>query len=294
MRQILSIIIVFTLLSSIISAQSKANQYNSYIKQYAPIAIKQQREHKIPASIILAQGLLESQAGQSDLSLQSNNHFGIKCGKNWTGDKVYHDDDTVGECFRKYKKVLDSYEDHSNFLTSRPRYSTLFSLESTDYKGWALGLKSAGYATDPNYAQKLIKLIEDYNLDQYDFVSNKSIRDKTATSHDLYKNNGVKCVFSQTGDTYQSIADEFKIPVTKLLAYNDLTQPMDLNPNSVIYLQKKKNKAAGIYTVHVVKEGENMYRIAQKYAIKLQKLYDINKKPYTQGATVGEQLKLRK
>ena len=151
----------------LVQAQTKSSSYLSYIEKYHSIAVRQQAEHGIPASIVLAQGLLESGAGNSELALSSNNHFGIKC-TDWKGERVYHNDDFDGECFRKYDNVLESYEDHALFLKNRSRYASLFTLNKTDYKGWAYGLRKAGYATDPAYGSKLITIIENYNLHQYD------------------------------------------------------------------------------------------------------------------------------
>lgn len=308
MRKSLSFILLF--ISTIAFAQNRYNVYLNYIEKYASIAIKQQMKYKIPASITLAQGLLESRAGQSDLALNSNNHFGIKC-SNWNGDKVYYDDDEKGECFRKYNQVSDSYEDHSQFLTSRPRYASLFKLDAADYKGWAFGLKSAGYATDPGYALKLIQLIENYDLQQYDngkirkhtdekIVEKKISFGKRSGSntmkefpHELFRNNGTKCVFSLPGDTYASIAAEYGLTEEKILRYNDLNNAEKLEQGTVIYIQKKKNKASKQFETHTVQNGESMYFISQKYAIKLQQLYDINKMPYSQGASVGMVLKLK-
>lgn len=308
MKQILCSILLF--LSAVGFAQNRYNAYVNYIDKYASLAVEQQNKHHIPASITLAQGLLESGAGLGELARKSNNHFGIKCANNWTGEKVYYDDDAKGECFRKYKDVKDSYEDHSLFLSTRSRYASLFKLEATDYKGWARGLKSAGYATDPNYANKLIQLIENYDLQQYDkgkknkytegkikekesFGKKRGSNEMDEFPHDLYKNNGVKCVFSLPGDTYESIAAEYDLSEKKILTYNDLTESEKLQPGTVVYLQKKKNKSSKEFKTHIVQDGENMYRISQKYAIKLQKLYDMNRLPYTQGATVGLILKLR-
>lgn len=309
MRQIVLWSVLLCINLGVVSAQTMHKAYLNYIESYSPIAFEQQKLHKIPASIKLAQGLLESAAGMSELAQVSNNHFGIKC-SNWTGDKVYSDDDTKGECFRKYKSVRDSYEDHSMFLVSRPRYASLFTLKETDYKGWAHGLKKAGYATDPSYANKLIKLIEDYDLAKFDvgkhadmhIADSKSNAEtytwKTASvttlkGHDLYRNNKVKCVFSEAGDTYSSIASEFEISEEKLLEYNDLKESRDLEPGTVVYIGTKKNKAAPEFNAHLVKEGENMYRISQKYGIKLKALYDLNNIPYDQGVKLNMILKLR-
>ena len=173
MKKIFLIIIIFT--SSCSSFKTISNFENSvegkinlYIKKYAPSATKNMRFFKIPASITLAQGILESGYGEGTLAKNANNHFGIKCHNDWKGKTITHDDDEKDECFRSYKNPLRSYRDHSLFLVNRDRYSTLFNLKSKDYKGWALGLKAAGYATDPKYADKLISLIERFNLTRFD------------------------------------------------------------------------------------------------------------------------------
>lgn len=289
-------------------AQSMHNAYLEYIQTYSKIAVEQQHLHRIPASITLAQGLLESGAGKSRLATEGNNHFGIKC-HGWTGQTIYADDDAKNECFRKYPSARDSYEDHSLFLTSRPRYASLFTLPATDYRGWAHGLKAAGYATDPNYANKLIKLINDYELHKFDTGQKFNIQDVdternrevyvwgnsailTLKGHTVYRNNGVKCVFSQPGDTYASIAREFKLKEEKLLQYNDLKESHELEPNTVIYLKTKKKQAEAQFPTHIIKDGESMYRISQKYAIRLQSLYDLNGMPYHLGAKAGETLHL--
>ena len=174
----LTAIVALLLISVAVQAQRRNSRYNEYIKQYAPLAVEQMREHRIPASITLAQGLLESGAGQSTLARKSNNHFGIKCGSNWRGRSVRHDDDARNECFRAYRNPKDSYEDHSLFLKRGARYAFLFKLKITDYRGWARGLKKAGYATDPSYANRLITIIEDYDLYKYDTrgLSNREAR----------------------------------------------------------------------------------------------------------------------
>ena len=163
--RILSLLLVLSVTGTALGAsQRKVPAYEKYIKQYSSLAIQHQKKYRIPASITLAQGLLESGAGRSELARKSNNHFGIKCHSDWRGGRVYHDDDLRGECFRKYKNPEQSYEDHARFLVDRPRYASLFKLKITDYKGWARGLQKCGYATDRAYANRLIKLIEDYDL----------------------------------------------------------------------------------------------------------------------------------
>lgn len=303
------ILLYLILIPVFVSSQTMHKAYLDYIKTYSSLAVEQQHLYQIPASITLAQGLLESGAGKSRLASEGNNHFGIKC-HDWVGARIYADDDAKNECFRKYNSVRESYEDHSKFLSNRGRYSSLFTLNPTDYKSWARGLKSAGYATDPNYANKLIKLIEDYDLHKFDLglQPDNRIADSdynkeyyvwgkasviTLGGHQLLRNNGVKCVFSEAGDTYGSIADEFNISVKKILEYNDLKSIRDIEPGSIIYLSKKKKKASAEFTSHTVSEGESLYRIAQKYGIRLQSLYELNQLPYNSSATVGMKLKLR-
>ena len=167
MKKLILSLLTITLCLAI-QAQPRNKQYESYIKKYRELAVEEMKKYHIPASITLAQGLLESGAGKSELARKSNNHFGIKCGGDWRGKTVSHDDDARGECFRAYKHPKDSYEDHSKFLVGRPRYASLFKLKITDYKGWARGLKKAGYATNPRYADQLIGIIELYELYKYD------------------------------------------------------------------------------------------------------------------------------
>ena len=201
-----------------------------YIRKYAPLAVIEMHEYKIPASITLAQGILESGNGRSELASKSNNHFGIKCHKGWEGERVYHDDDEKGECFRKYKYVKTSYEDHSKFLTSRQRYAGLFTLREDDYEGWAKGLKEAGYATDKKYPKKLIKIIEDYRLYEFDKFTKgdlrrgKRIKEEDETEEIVTEE--VKDTTSyytvQKGDTLYSIAKRFNTTVDKLKELNGL------------------------------------------------------------------------
>ena len=299
------VIIFFNLLSI---AQTRNQAYLLYIDQYYPLAVKQQKEHNIPASIVLAQGLLESGAGQSEFARQSNNHFGIKCNNDWKGDRIYHDDDEKGECFRKYNQVLDSYEDHALFLKNRTRYAFLFNLAPADYEGWAHGLKKAGYATDPTYAFKLISIIEDYNLHRFDignYAATTMIRDNSAlytgsmgtiqakTSHSVYRVNGVNFVTSLDGDTYAKIADEFNMESEKVCEYNEVDFKATLPVGIRVFIEQKKTRAPKECETHVVQEGESMYSISQDYAMKVENLYLLNKIPYTEGVSYGQVLKLR-
>jgi LysM repeat protein len=289
-------------------SQSRNQAYLDYIEQYHHLAEKQQKEHKIPASIVLAQGLLESGAGLSPFAKESNNHFGIKC-TDWTGQKIYHDDDEKGECFRKYDKVIDSYEDHASFLKTRPRYSFLFDLNPTDYEAWAKGLKKAGYATDPTYAFKLISIIEVYDLHRFDIgleaasdIKNTSTDNeikgsmgtvKAFVNHLLVKVNGVKFVTALSGDSYASIGDEFGITEERMRTYNEVNSTVELNVGARVFISMKKDKAPKHCETHIVKEGESMHGISQDYGMKILSVYKLNKIPFTEGVKLGQELKLR-
>lgn len=272
-----------------IHAQLKWNQaYQTYINQYKDLAIEQMLRYRIPASITLAQGLFESAAGRSDLVRQGNNHFGIKC-HNWTGPTQYHDDDARGECFRVYSDAKESYEDHSLFLARQPRYARLFSLSNSDYKGWARGLKSCGYATNPQYANKLIQIIELYKLNQYDkakrydkFMAAHSGTDQPTNAqgllHPIKIFNKNYYLVARDGDNFRNLGKEVGISWRKLAKYNERDKHDALKSGDIIYLKKKQNKAPKEYKKrpHIVQPGESMYSIAQKYGIKLKKLYKMN------------------
>ncbi|WP_299834473.1 glucosaminidase domain-containing protein [uncultured Tenacibaculum sp.] len=196
-----------------------------YVEKFAPIAVREMHKYKIPASITLAQGILESGSGRSDLAIRSNNHFGIKCHRGWKGKSVTHDDDRIAECFRKYVHPERSYEDHSKFLTSRKRYSKLFKLRTTDYKGWAYGLKRAGYATDKKYPQKLIALIKKYDLTKYDREKYKKETSKETQNTTVVTSDDTNTRFYYKvikGDTLYSIARKFKTSVKDLKQLNGL------------------------------------------------------------------------
>ena len=268
-----------------------------YIRKYHKIAIDEMHSYGIPASITLAQGILESGNGNSDLAHKSKNHFGIKCHKNWSGRKVYHDDDAKNECFRKYRKVSDSYRDHSEFLKNRDRYAFLFDYKMTDYTAWAKGLKKAGYATHPEYAEKLINLIERFDLAQYDRASKSSKRKvkkpKRRDRKEIYKSeNGLKFVLAETGDNYDIISSELSLWMWELLSFNDCEKDQQLAKGEVVYLEMKKKKAKSEY--HIVKEGETLHFISQLYGIKLASLQFKNRLKKDQNIQVGQKLFLRK
>ena len=281
------------------ATQRKIPSYEKYIKTYSALAIEQQKKYKIPASITLAQGLLESGAGQSDLARRSNNHFGIKCHSDWRGGRVYHDDDLRGECFRKYKRVEDSYEDHSKFL-KRSRYDRLFQLKITDYKGWARGLQKCGYATDREYANKLIKVIEDYELYRYDTgkvhkltrQEKKKLKYPTV-KYTIYRTYGLLYVYAKENDSFDQIAQNLDFPVKDLKKFNEVPEDFPLQKGDIVYIEKKKKKADKPNYDHVVQVGESMHSIAQKYGIQIKSLYKMNKKDKDYVPEEGDVLKLR-
>ena len=281
-----------------------------YIAQWKNTAIEQMELHRIPASITLAQGLLESGNGNSTLARKSNNHFGIKCHSDWSGKRVYHDDDAKGECFRKYRDAADSYHDHSIFLKKR-RYEFLFDLRPTDYKGWARGLKKAGYATDPKYPSKLIDLIERYNLHEFDNTGRKNIfagksqRGNTrgtveenivdfGNGHALeLHENKVKFLRAKDGDSFQSLAKELELRPAMIARWNDMEKGRGLQEGQIIFIQPKRNKVRG-HEIHHVKAGESLWSISQFYGVKLNKLAEYNNTRTDVPLTPGQRLRLKK
>lgn len=291
-RLILTLVCLLGILG--LQSQTRNKQYEDYIKKYRELAVEEMKKYHIPASITLAQGLLESGAGQSTLARKSNNHFGIKCGSDWEGRTVRHDDDARGECFRAYKHPKQSYEDHSKFLAGRSRYASLFKLKITDYKGWARGLKKAGYATDPRYAQRLIDIIELYDLHKYDKKGGLKWMKENPNPHQPYIANGLVYIVVRTGDTWKSISKEFGISQKKLRKYNDLYKGYVLKVGDILYLEKKNRRADKEHIVHVLRTGESMYSISQKYGIRLKNLYKMNKMEVEDSVPeVGAILRLR-
>ena len=277
-----------------LQAQTRSKQYENYIKKYRELAVEEMKKYHIPASITLAQGLLESGAGQSTLARKSNNHFGIKCGSDWRGKTVSHDDDARGECFRAYKHPKESYEDHSKFLAGRSRYASLFKLKITDYKGWARGLKKAGYATNPRYADQLIGIIELYELHKYDEKNYLKWIKKNPNPHQTYIANDLLYIVVRAGDSWKSISKEFDISQKKLRKYNDLYKGYALQVGDILYLEKKNKKADKEHIVHVLRAGESMYSVSQKYGVRLKNLYKMNKMDADDPAPeVGTILRLR-
>jgi LysM repeat protein len=277
-----------------------------YIDAYKDMAIREMYEFSIPASIKLAQALLESGNGNSKLAREGNNHFGIKC-HGWQGKSMKVDDDAPQECFRVYDNADQSYKDHSAFLTTRPRYASLFELETTDYKGWAHGLKKAGYATNPRYAALVIKIIEDHQLYKYDvskevilaakktgmIADSKQGRNaKSPTAkRQILTNNDKKYIIAQKDDDFYSLAKEFNIYSYQIWKYNELTRRDKLTEGEMVYLEKKKGKASVPF--HTVSKGENMRTISQYYGIRLDRIYRFNRMKHDDEPRVGQVLWLQ-
>ena len=308
MRQTL-LTLILLLCSAWLPAVAQNSLYEQYINRYSSMAVDQMNRYRIPASITLAQGLLESSAGTSRLARQGNNHFGIKCGGSWRGRYMLVNDDAPNERFRVYSSVRESYEDHSRFLTENRRYAGLFRLSTTDYKGWAHGLKSAGYATNPRYASLLINVIEKYDLTRFDQRhggSRTSRRSRHAQesmqvvkqligSHPIRKQNGQYYIVAQEGDTYKKLAKLTHKRQRKLRRYNDADKYMELHAGDIVYLgskKKKADKALGT-RVHTMQAGETLYQISQKYGIKLASLCKMNPISPDYRFREGDQIRIR-
>ncbi len=287
------LILTCVVLSATLFGQTtKTKVQLQYIEDYRSIAIVEMKQFGIPASITLAQGLLESAAGQSYLAKEGNNHFGIKCHRDWEGKRLYRDDDAKNECFRGYENAAASFRDHSEFLKYRSRYAFLFEESPTDYKAWAKGLKKAGYATDRKYPKRLIALIELYELHKYDLegydvevkevVAEKEVEKKPeAQSLKTYQinvsKNYVKFVIAKKGDTFQSIAAHIEVSEKRLLRYNELKEVPELKGGERLYIQPKRRKAHLDNKMYTVQAGETVYDVAQKFAIKEKYIYKRNK-----------------
>lgn len=281
--RLLLIILALALTPLAAAAQKKgaSARYAAYIEQWAPEAVEQQRSSGIPASITLAQALLESAAGASTLATEGNNHFGIKCGTGWKGDTMLRDDDAEDECFRVYASAAESFADHSRFL-QRPRYASLFSLDGADYAGWARGLSACGYATDPNYAARLIAIIERYALYTYDTEAGRHaeetvdfIRRQLLKTHPVRRSRGLHYVIANPGDTYSALAKEFHIDKKNLLRYND-AQADNIREWQEVYLEPKLDCGPDGVASATIGEDETIHSIAQRYGIQLKALQALN------------------
>ena len=304
-----------------------------YIDRYKSIAIAHMERYGIPASITLAQGLLESDAGNSPLARSSNNHFGIKCKNNWTGKRVFHTDDAPDECFRAYPTVEASYEDHAHFLDTQPRYDSLFVYSSDDYRSWARGLKAAGYATAPDYADRLCRIIEENQLylldrpqgealyvarnrDRAEQAAGEFIAESSVTSpapvptdrvdpddyrvtinaykgYNIYETNGVNYIVAKKGDTFESLSDIFQVSARNLRKFNDLKGSVEPVPGEQIYIDRKKSAWGGNARHHIVTEGETVSSIAQSYALREKSLRKLNRLNRTATLQVGQHIRIK-
>ena len=320
-------IILLLLLFMSVSAMAAVRQTREeYVEKYKAIAIAHMERYGIPASITMAQGILESDSGNSRLSLSSNNHFGIKCKKHWTGDRVYHDDDAKGECFRAYPSVEASYQDHADFLDQSPRYDSLFAYNSDDYRSWARGLKAAGYATAPDYAERLVKIIESmklYLLDKENgnkiYAAAKSATANTeawwesniATSDEqinpnafrvkvnshkgygVYRTNHTFYVVAKEGDTFESVGEVFDISAKMLRKFNDVPKDGKLAKGDIVYIERKKTQWLGNVMQHKVVRDENLYSLSQSYGIRLKSLAKLNHLRINDEVRKGEIIRLK-
>lgn len=283
-------------------AQGRTDVYTAYIEQYSDLAVKHREKYGIPASITLAQGLLESAAGTSELAKKANNHFGIKCGGAWTGKSVKHKAERGKECFRKYDNAEQSYEDHARFL-KRKRYEPLYKYKVTDYKNWAKTLRKCGYATDSKYPEKLIKIIERYELYRFDEGKERETVDKEKeetvgqerdiNSHVVHRRGRLNFVRTREGDTYAAIAQEFGLKKKKLMEFNDVKGGNPLKTGTIVYLQKKDKKNSGKEKYHVVKEGETLYSISQEWGIRLKSLLKMNRMKAGDIINPGDTLRIK-
>ncbi len=354
-------LVLFVCLCTTLAAQAQKQKTEAYIDAYKEVAIIEMMRTGVPAAITLAQGILESQSGESDLVKTSNNHFGIKCKTEWTGEKTYHDDDAKGECFRVYPNSEDSYKDHSDFLKTRPHYAFLFKLDPTDFEGWAKGLKKAGYATNPTYPQRLMKLINDFNLQQYSlqaiarlkegvlpvYPANTTVVNNTTSSETevivketkavdkntladtdnadkavattvsvvqttapvssanmvidvkkttsypqgVFSINQTKVIYVAGGTSLLSLANEYDLPLSKLIEYNELPEMDVLDTDRLLFIEKKQKKGATDF--HTVAEGETLHGISQQEGIRLENLLSYNN--FNRGSKIltGDKIYLR-
>jgi LysM repeat protein len=314
------ILVIMLLPAGFLSAQN-TDQINNYINTYKLLAIAEMQRSGIPASIILSQGIHETQAGTSDLVIASNNHFGIKCKDNWTGAVAYHDDDARGECFRSYAAAEDSYRDHSDFLSQSPRYAFLFKINPEDYESWAYGLKKAGYATNIKYSQILIKLIRDYDLQKYSLIAMGKLPAERSDTGTLAKEltretiegffdstlqkptpsasypdgpfsiNATKVIYVKAGVSLLALSNQYTIPLSRLIEFNELKQEDVLNNDQLIFLQRKRK--SGFTPFHIVQPGESIYNICQAEGIRYENILELNRLEPGEEPAPGEKIYLQ-
>jgi len=299
--------VVFLLfgLMNLVELKGQLMSTREYIDSFKSLAMQEMRMHGVPASITLGQGVLESASGNSKLAKNCNNHFGIKCRSNWTGTFCLADDDAKDECFRGYPSVYESYRDHSLFLKNSKRYFPLFELSATDYKGWATGLREAGYATNPSYANILIGVIEKYHLGQFDSMvvmgddyvipsndnTNNSSNSGNSPLAGVSEVNGIQAIIAKPGETPEALAARYNMGVWQIYKYNDIEKGQMLNPGEIIYLKPKRRRSTE--TNHLVKPGESMREISQQYGVKVKHLYKLNRLEPGEEVQPGEVLNLR-
>ena len=295
-----TVVLFLCLASWALRGVAQTDAYRQYIETYKIMAIDQMQRYRIPASITLAQGLIESNAGQSTLAVLANNHFGIKTGGQWTGPYILRNDDAPNEQFRKYNTPAESYEDHSLFLSKRGRYSSLFYLNPTDYAGWAAGLKAAGYATNPRYAEMLVGIIEQYGLSQYDrmrlvYQYADQRQDHGGIERPIHLCNDIVYVVASSGDSFETIATDTGISESKLRKFNEVGKDYMLAEGDIVYLSEKKKHVTEALrmTLHTVQPGESMYSIAQRYGVRMKYLYKWNLFPKDYELAVGDRLVLK-
>lgn len=313
---------IFLVSATALNAQRRLTA-EEYIEKYKELAIIEQEIFGIPASVKMGQALLESDCGNSRLATLGNNHFGIKCKKEWTGETILHDDDALQECFRKYPSTEQSFRDHSEFLENSLRYQSLFLLEPTDYKGWARGLKDAGYATNPKYAELLIGMIERYELYALDAmdpgpdlairntaqppvpqkeednaparidIDNYAVSVSKAGGHQVFYNNGSEFVTARYGETYEAIAASTGVAAAKLRKFNDAAAGYQPDEGEQVYIRAKKNKANNGKMIHLAKRNESLRHVSQMFGIKLVRLARLNRMDADSRLSDGQQIRLR-
>ena len=301
------------ILAAALALSASDGAYLKYIEKYSALAVAEMQRTGVPASITLAQGLVESAAGGSSLAVKGNNHFGVKCHSDWRGKKMFMDDDKAQECFRVYPSADASFRDHSDFLRYRDRYKKLFELEPTDYKAWANGLKETGYATDPQYAQKLIKVIEEYQLYRFDqeivvpekptvveqpvVVRPTRVREeyRFSLSRTVFEINGVPCIYALEGDGYAELAAVNGLFLKELLSFNDLKEAEELHPGDIVFLKAKKNKGARGSEKYVFGENpESLRAVSQRFGVKLSAIRRLNKLAVDYVPQEGDTIVLRR
>ncbi len=307
--------VLFSCLLLATAIEAQREKAEAYVAAYKELAIAEMMRSGVPATITLAQGILESQSGESDLAKTSNNHFGIKCKTEWTGPKTYHDDDEKGECFRVYPTVADSYRDHSDFLKNRPYYTELFKLDPADYEAWAKGLKKAGYATSSTYPQQLLKVINDYNLQQYSLEALARQKNGTLTAANtnmtgmvsqpatpqitkntvfpqgIFTINHSKVIYAGSGTSLLALASQYDIPLAKLLDFNELPETDILSNDRLIFIEKKLKKGANDF--HLVADGETLYEISQMEGVRLESILEYNNLQKNSLVSAGDKVYLR-